>query len=353
MREISLKLGNISSEIKIKKEILKDAGKYIKTHVKGNKTAIITDENVFLLYGDSIKSSLLREGITIDFIVVKPGERSKSMDSLKKVYSQLVRFNITRGDFITALGGGVVGDLAGFAASTYLRGVDFVQIPTSLLAQIDSSIGGKVAVDLDEGKNLVGSFYHPKLVLIDPELLNTLNDRFIKDGLGEAVKYGCINDADLFDKLMNIKSREQLFNNIEGIIYKCLLIKKEIVEADERDMGLRMTLNFGHTFGHAIEKYFNYDKYSHGEAVSMGMYHITLKSEELGYTEAGTAEKIKETLENLGIEYRMPEMNAQDVINIIFHDKKNISGNFNLILLRKIGNSFIEKIPVDNLNKFI
>lgn len=353
MREISLKLGSISSEIKIKKGMLKDAGTEIKKYVEGRNAAIITDENVFSLYGSSLKDSLHSEGIAADYIVVKPGEQSKSVDTLKKVYSELVSLNITRGDFIIALGGGVVGDLAGFAASTYLRGVDFVQIPTSLLAQIDSSIGGKVAVDLDEGKNLVGSFYHPKLVLIDPELLNTLNDRFIKDGLGEAVKYGCISDIGLFESLMNMKSREQLFNNIEDIIYRCLLIKKETVETDEKDKGLRMTLNFGHTFGHAIEKYFNYEKYSHGEAVSMGMYHITSKSEVLGYTEIGTAEKIREVLENLGIEYRMPEMAGEEVENAILLDKKNISGNLNLILLRKIGTCFIEKIPVASLNKFI
>ncbi|MGB4437815.1 MAG: 3-dehydroquinate synthase, partial [Sedimentibacter sp.] len=257
------------------------------------------------------------------------------------------------GDLIIALGGGVVGDLAGFAASTYLRGIDYVQIPTTLLAQIDSSIGGKVAVNLEEGKNLIVSFYHPKIVLIDPSALNSLPDKFIKDGLGEAVKYGCINDRELFNILNEIKSKKELFENIENIIFKCCSIKKQAVELDEKDKGIRMLLNFGHTLGHAIEKYYNYADYSHGEAISIGMYNITAKSEELGYTKQGTADEIKNILTNLDINYKLPNMNMETIRNSVNLDKKNISGYINLILLKEIGNAYIEKVPVENIEKFI
>lgn len=353
MKELNMNLRNINSNIIIEKGIIKSAGREIRKIYSNSKIAVITDENVFGLYGEMLESSLAAENFTSTFIVVKPGEQSKTVDTLKYVYSNLVSMGITRGDLIVALGGGVVGDLSGFAASTYLRGIDFVQIPTSLLAQIDSSIGGKVAVNLDEGKNLIGNFYHPRLVLVDPEVLNSLPEKFVKDGLGEAIKYGCIRDKDLFVMLLKIKNKSELFDNIEDIIFRCLSIKKEMVEMDEKDKGIRMLLNFGHTIGHAIEKYFNYEKYTHGEAVSVGMYWITQKSEEMCLTEKGTSDKIKETLKNFDIDYNLPDMNRDEIRKIILVDKKNISGKLNLILLKEIGNAFIYRLPEGETSKFI
>lgn len=353
MKKLNMNLGSITSNIIIEKGIIKNAGHEIRKVYSSNKIAVVTDENVFGLYGEILEKSLAAENFTPTFIVIKPGEQSKTVDTLKHVYSNLVSMGITRGDLIVALGGGVVGDLAGFAASTYLRGIDFVQIPTSLLAQIDSSIGGKVAVNLDEGKNLIGSFYHPKLVLVDPEVLNSLPEKFVKDGLGEAIKYGCIRDKELFSMLLDIKSNFELLDNIEDIIFRCLSIKKETVEMDEKDKGIRMLLNFGHTIGHAIEKCFNYEKYSHGEAVSVGMYWITKKSEEMGITEKGTSDKIKGALENYGIEYTIPHLDREEIIKNILVDKKNISGKLNLILLKDIGNAFIYTIPEQETSKFI
>ncbi len=353
MKKLNMNLGSITSNIIIEKGIIKNAGREIRKVYSSNKIAVVTDENVFGLYGEILEKSLAAENFTPTFIVIKPGEQSKTVDTLKHVYSNLVSMGITRGDLIVALGGGVVGDLAGFAASTYLRGIDFVQIPTSLLAQIDSSIGGKVAVNLDEGKNLIGSFYHPKLVLVDPEVLNSLPEKFVKDGLGEAIKYGCIRDKELFSMLLDIKSNFELLDNIEDIIFRCLSIKKETVEMDEKDKGIRMLLNFGHTIGHAIEKYFNYEKYSHGEAVSVGMYWITKKSEEMGITEKGTSDKIKGALENYGIEYTIPHLDREEIIKNILVDKKNISGKLNIILLKDIGNAFIYTIPEQETSKFI
>lgn len=353
MKKLNMNLGSITSNIIIEKGIIKNAGREIRKVYSNIKIAVVTDENVFGLYGVILEKSLAAENFTPTFIVIKPGEQSKTVDTLKHVYSNLVSMGITRGDLIVALGGGVVGDLAGFAASTYLRGIDFVQIPTSLLAQIDSSIGGKVAVNLQEGKNLIGSFYHPKLVLVDPEVLNSLPEKFVKDGLGEAIKYGCIRDKELFSMLLDIKSNFELLDNIEDIIFRCLSIKKETVEMDEKDKGIRMLLNFGHTIGHAIEKYFNYEKYSHGEAVSVGMYWITKKSEEMGITEKGTSDKIKGVLENYGIEYIIPHLDREEIIKNILVDKKNISGKLNLILLKDIGNAFIHTIPEEETSKFI
>lgn len=352
MKTLKVDLISNKYDIVIEKGLLKNIGSEIKKIYSGSKIAIVTDENVYSIYGDNLYKSLVKFDFQPIFIVIKPGETSKSMKVLNDVYSNLIKYKITRGDLIIAFGGGVTGDLGGYAASTYLRGVDYIQIPTTLLAQIDSSIGGKVAVNLEQGKNLVGSFYHPKKVLIDPTVLNTLPIEFIKDGLGEVIKYACINDSNLFEVLMNIKSMEKLYENIVDIIFACCNIKKEIVEKDERDTAIRMILNFGHTLGHAIENYYNYETYTHGEAVALGMYYITQKSESLGFTEQGTSERIRKLLLNFNIDYNLPVVNMEDIKKSINLDKKNISGNINLILLKKIGEAFIKKIPINDIGNF-
>jgi 3-dehydroquinate synthase len=221
-----------------------------------------------------------------------------------------------------------------------------------LLAQIDSSIGGKVAINLKEGKNIAGSFYQPIKVLIDSDILLSLPEKYIKDGLGEIIKYACIKDALLFDRLLGIHSKNDLLNNIEHIIYMCLSIKKELVELDEKDTGSRMLLNFGHTIGHAIERHTNY-QISHGVAVSAGMLYITKNRELLGYTKAGTNEKIKGMLEHFNIDYTYPHLHINDIKKYISLDKKNLSGELNLVLLKKIGESFVQKIIYDEVEKFL
>lgn len=351
MKTVNVNLGTKSYDIVIENGIIDNLGYEINHIYKNKKIAVVTDENVFSLYGKNVQDALERCDYNSRFIVVKPGESSKSLETLQNVYTQLIDFNLTRSDLIMALGGGVVGDLTGFAASTYLRGVDYIQVPTTLLSQIDSSIGGKTAVNIEEGKNLIGSFYQPKMVLIDPDVLETLPDKFIKDGLGEVIKYACIKDSEFFRFISDVNNLEQLFDNLEYIIYTCLNIKRELVENDEFDKGERMLLNFGHTLGHAIEKYTKYE-YSHGEAVSMGMYYITEKSESLDITEQGSAEKIKNMLINFDIEYKLPNLNMDMIKNTILLDKKNISGAINLILLKKIGAPFIESVPIENIDKF-
>lgn len=352
MNTLNINLPQKKYPIYIEKGLLNNIGQELKKIYKNKRIAIITDANVEKIYGQKIRNNLNND-FEVKMIVLEPGEKSKSIDVLQDVYDELLDFEITRADLIIAFGGGVVGDLSGFVASTLLRGIPFVQIPTSLLAQIDSSIGGKVAVNLTKGKNLIGSFYHPEAVYIDPELLKTLDKRFLYDGMAEVIKYGCIRDENLFQNLIEYNSDQELFNNIEEIIYKCCKTKRDIVENDEKDIGERMILNFGHTLGHAIEKYFKYEKYTHGEAVAIGMYHITKKSEDIGITQKGTSDKIKNILINYKLPYKMPNMSKEEVIKTIALDKKNKGNDTNLILLKRIGESFVKKIDRKNANMYI
>ena len=353
MKNIDIKLKGGSYNIIIDHGLIKEIGSAISKIYNGDKIAIITDENVNKYYGDIVEKSLKSKGYNTLKIVIPPGERSKSVESLLKLYSDLLEFKINRGNLIVALGGGVVGDLTGFCASTLLRGIPFIQIPTSLLAQIDSSIGGKVAVDLPQGKNLIGSFYHPKAVYIDPEVLNTLDKKFINDGLGEVIKYGLIKDVNLFSRLEEIKDYKELMESMDYIIYTCCNIKKEVVQRDEKDTGERMILNFGHTIGHAIEKLQNYTGLSHGEAVAVGMYKITVKSEELGISKAGLSERIKSLLIKFNLPYEEDNFAKNELLEAINFDKKNINKNINLVLLKDIGKSFIKNVPIDEIKKYL
>lgn len=353
MRELEVNLANCGYKILIERNITKKIGSYLKENCSSKKIAVITDHNIKRLYGSGLVKDLADEGFETKVISIEPGEASKSLDTLKEVYKELAEFKLTRGDLIIAFGGGVVGDLAGFAASTYLRGIPYIQVPASLLAQVDSSIGGKVAVDLAQGKNLVGSFYHPKAVLIDPELLKTLDKNFFHDGLAEIIKYGCIRDESIIDELMNSKNDEELLEMIDSLIYKCCSIKKSLVEKDERDFGERMLLNFGHTLGHAIEKYFNYSKYTHGEAIAIGMAHITRNTEKLGLTQRGTEKRIKEVLNKFELPYETPLMEKESVENAVMLDKKSSGKSISLVIIESIGQGTVEKIGIDELENYI
>lgn len=340
-RNLFVNLKENSYNILIERGLLSKLGEELKKIYFGEKIFIITDENVDKYYGAKVKDELDKAGYKTRKMVLTPGEETKSFSTLPGIYNELLDFKLTRKELIITLGGGVIGDLGGFVASTFLRGVSFVQIPTSLLAQVDSSVGGKVAVDLEKGKNLVGSFYQPKGVFIDPDVLNTLPEKFYKDGMAEVIKYGCIKDRNFFYMLKSLKSREEVMNNIEDILYKCCYIKKSVVERDEKDLGERMLLNFGHTLGHAVEKYYNFTGYSHGEAVAMGMYNISLKSEGKGITEKGVSEEIKEILINYGLPYEVDIKDNNKIIDTISLDKKNIGNVLKVILLKSIGESII------------
>lgn len=344
--ELKVDLKDRSYPIIIEKGLINRVSEEIRKVYKGKKIFIITDDNVNKYYGGKISEELKKNDFEVKLLALKPGEETKNFNTLPIVYNELLDFNLTRSDLIIALGGGVIGDLAGFVASTYLRGVDFVQIPTSLLAQVDSSVGGKVAVDLDRGKNLVGSFYHPKCVLIDPEVLNTLDNRFFIDGMAEVIKYGCIKDKQFFDYIEKMENNQQLINNMEVVIHKCCDIKRQVVENDEKDKGERMLLNFGHTLGHAIEQYYNYTKYSHGEGVAIGMYVISKISEEKGLTKKGTSQRIKDILVKYNLPYEL-DVNIEETLEAINLDKKKLGNDLNVIILKEIGNSEIYKTTAE------
>ncbi|MTI65307.1 MAG: 3-dehydroquinate synthase [Firmicutes bacterium] len=353
MRVLNVKLSNEKYNIYIKRGLISDIGREIRGIYKGEKIAVITDSNVQRIYGESFCLNLKKYGYKVKIITIKPGEESKSLEVAKNLYDKLLDFQISRGDLIITLGGGVVGDLGGFVSSTLFRGISFIQIPTTLLAQIDSSIGGKVAVNLNRGKNLIGSFYHPKAVFIDPNVLKTLDKRFLYDGMAEAIKYSLISDKSLFERLNIYKDEKELMYNIEDIIYNCCKIKKRIVELDERDKNERMLLNFGHTIGHAIEKYFNYKNFTHGEGVAIGMYNITKKSEEMNITQKGTSDLIKKVLKNYNLPYKLNNMEKEKILKAITLDKKNIGKIINIILLEKIGEGFVKKISKEEMKEFI
>ena len=348
--ELKVDLKDRSYSIIIEKGLINRVSEEIRKVYKGKKIFIITDDNVNKYYGGKISEELKVSDFEVKLLSLKPGEETKNFNTLPIVYNELLDFNLTRSDLIIALGGGVIGDLAGFVASTYLRGVDFVQIPTSLLAQVDSSVGGKVAVDLDRGKNLVGSFYHPKCVLIDPEVLNTLEDRFFIDGMAEVIKYGCIKDKEFFDYLEKMENNQQLINNMEVVIHKCCDIKRQVVENDEKDKGERMLLNFGHTLGHAIEQHYNYTKYSHGEGVAIGMYVISKISEEKGLTKKGTSQRIKDILVKYNLPYEL-DVNIEETLEAINLDKKKLGNDLNIIILKEIGSSEIYKTTAELLKE--
>ena len=327
-----------SYPIEIRNGLLGTVKEKIEEFFPKGKIMLVSDDSVFPLYGDRILGQL--EGAYECHTAVIPhGEASKSFHMLPKLYEAMLEAKMSRSDLVIALGGGVTGDLTGFAAATYLRGIRYVQIPTSLLAQVDSSVGGKTAVDLPQGKNLIGAFYHPSLVLIDPDVLDTLPKRYLIDGMGEVIKYGCIKDAQLFGILEQAGSFSGLKPKMAQIIEQCVDIKRRVVEEDQFDTGERMLLNFGHTLAHTVEQYYHYERESHGEAVAIGMYQITKLAEDKGLTEAGCAERIR----NLLALYELPYccgISAEKLTGAIELDKKNLNHHLNVVLLHKIGDSY-------------
>lgn len=343
--KISVNLGPDSYDILIANDLLKTAETAIKAVFTGRQVFIISDDNVYPLYGERLTAQLA-EHYVCHHLVLPHGEPTKSFDTLPRIYAALIAARLTRSDLIIALGGGVIGDLAGYAAATYLRGLPFIQIPTSLLAQVDSSVGGKVAVDLPQGKNLVGAFYQPRLVLIDPLVLKTLPEHFVSDGMGEVIKYGCIKDARLFATLQQAGSFAGLTPQLPEIIAACVDIKRQVVERDPFDKGERMLLNFGHTLAHAIEQFYHYERESHGEAVAIGMYQITRLAEEKGLTAPGCAAALAAVLKGYGLPLSCGLAMA-DLTPTMKLDKKNLNNALNVILLRDIGHSYIHPATTD------
>lgn len=345
MRTLTVPLPGREYDILIRPGLLPQAGGYICSVVpQARKVALVTDSHVAPLYGETVAHSLARAGFQVETFVVPAGEQSKCSHQLARLWSGFAQFGLTRTDCVVALGGGVVGDLAGFAAATILRGVALIQIPTTLLAQVDSSVGGKVAIDLPEGKNLAGTFYQPRLVLMDPEVLGTLPHETFADGMAEVIKYGCILDGAFFDFLSARPSREEIMAEIEHVLYTCCNLKRIVVEEDERDTGKRMLLNFGHTLGHAYEKAGHYEKWTHGQAVAAGMVRAAKLGETLGITPAGTADRIAALLTPLGLPVDIPCTHAEYAAAIGL-DKKGAGADISVILLEEMGRAIPHKMP--------
>ncbi len=353
VKKITVKASGVY-DVLIGRGLIDQCGSYVKNVTKAAKLAVITDDNVSAIYGDRVVSSLEKEGFSVCRYVFPHGEASKNAGTLIEIWDFLCDNNFTRTDCLVALGGGVTGDMTGFAAASYLRGIDFVQIPTSLLAQVDSSVGGKTGIDLPSGKNLVGAFKQPKLVLADMDTLDTLTDEFFTDGMGEVIKYGMIRSAALFEKL-NGFTAEELRRNKEAltdIIAECVSIKRDIVEADECEKGERMLLNFGHTLGHSIEQYYNYTGISHGMAVAKGMEMITSLAEKKGMCKAGLTVKLTECLEKyrlkIDVEPLPPELGKA-----CMNDKKRSGGSINIIICSEAGRSSAVRMTVGEFMEFL
>lgn len=337
---------NDKYDILIEKGLINKTGELVKHVLDCKKLTLISDDNVYGIYGDIVKKQLEDQGYQVFTYVFKAGEASKKTSVVIDMVEFMADNQLTRSDGVIALGGGVCGDMAGFASAIYLRGIRFVQIPTSLLAQVDSSVGGKTAVDLPQGKNLCGAFHQPSLVIIDPNVLDTLSEHFFNDGMGEVIKYGCIKSDTLFERLENENPKDF----IEDLIYQCVDIKRVIVENDEKEHGERALLNFGHTCGHAIEKLWNFETVSHGEAVAIGMVMISIAGEKAGLTEKGTADRIIKILEKNGMKTSDTHTTAE-IVKAMSADKKRTNNGIKLVMLKKIGESFIKPVSMEEAAK--
>ena len=345
MKTLTVALPGREYDIVIERGLLDQAGERIRAVLpRAAKLAVVTDSNVELFYGKTVLDSLIAAGFDARLFPIPAGEESKNASMLTRLWEDFMDFGLTRTDGVAALGGGVVGDLAGFAAATTLRGVDFVQIPTTLLAQVDSSVGGKVAIDLEHGKNLAGAFYQPRLVLMDPDVLDTLPLPVFMAGMAEVIKYGCIWDGKFFDFLAARPSRAELMADIEHILYTCCDIKRQVVMEDERDTGLRMILNFGHTLGHAYELAGHYVEWSHGEAVAAGMCAAAHIGVELGVTPPELPERVINICAALGLPTQIP-CTMDDYTAAVGLDKKNAGSDITLILLEEMGRAVPRKMP--------
>lgn len=307
---------------------------------------LVSDSNVHSLWSAHFKAEFAKCGRTLAGEFVFPaGELSKTLATVSDMYAAFAGASLTRKSLVIAMGGGVCGDMTGFAAATYLRGIAVMQIPTTLLSQIDSSIGGKTGVDLAVGKNLVGAFKQPIAVIADSKFLDTLPKRYMDDGMGEAIKYGCIADAALFDSIA-----DKTVDRAE-MIYRCMKIKAEVVEADEFETGIRAILNYGHTIGHAVEKLGGFSRFSHGESVGIGMLYAARIGAALGYDDS-LEEKIRRVLEAWSLPTAM-DYPAEELLRVVCSDKKRAGDEIRFILLETMGKAVIKKLPIAKIGELL
>jgi 3-dehydroquinate synthase len=339
VKTISVQLDSHRYGIDIGEGLLSGVGAACKAAALAGRAAVVSNPTVAPLYADLVTGSLQDAGFSPVMIEIPDGEEFKTSTTLNSIYDRLIEAGLDRRSFIVALGGGVVGDLAGFAAATFLRGIPFVQLPTTLLAQVDSSVGGKTGIDHPLGKNLIGAFYQPHLVLSDVSTLNTLSERHYLAGLAEVIKYGAVLDADLFALLETeadgLLRRDPVL--LGQVVARCCEIKAWVVEQDEREAGLRAVLNYGHTLGHAFETLSGYRDLVHGEAVAIGMVQAALLSRLEGYCSSDDVERIVSLIQRLGLPVTAPEVAQDDLVSALSRDKKNRSGTLQYICNRGIG----------------
>jgi len=351
MKKITVSLGARSYDILVGHKIINQLGDVLEKLEIGQDAVVISNPTIHHLHGACLHSILSRKGFSVTFKLVPDSERSKSQKVCFDVINKIAAYDVKKRIFIIAFGGGVIGDLAGFVASVYKRGIPYIQIPTTFLAQVDSAIGGKTGIDLHMGKNLIGSIYQPRLVLSDSSFLMSLSLRQIRNGLAEVIKYGVIKDPKLFEYVeKNYKDILKLkIEPLENIVYACSQIKARVVETDETDTsGKRAMLNFGHTIGHAIEAAVCYTKeYSHGEAVSIGMVCASEIAFKLGILKRSDKKRLEDILSNVGLPVSCSGLRVEDIMHAQSHDKKFIHGKNRFILPKKIGSVIIkEDIPV-------
>lgn len=356
MRVVNVSLGLRSYPILIGDHLLVRLGAECARRKLGRRCVVITDENVGPRYAKTVLDSLTAAGFAPVLITVPAGETAKSLKTVQACYDQLAAHRLERKSFIVAVGGGVVGDLAGFVAATYLRGVDFVQVPTTLLAQVDSSVGGKVGVNLRAGKNLVGAFYQPRLVLCDLGALRTLPAREFRAGLAEVIKYGIIYDAALFRQLERGLTRLLKLDAklLAAVVARCCEIKADVVGQDETEGGLRAILNFGHTIGHAVENISGYGKFLHGEAISIGQVAAAKLSAELSGLPVADAQRIENLFAQAGlpVEIKLSAGQCKKLFAAMKLDKKVSSGEITFVLARKIGQVvWGQKVPAATIDR--
>jgi len=350
MNTVRVRLGDRSYPIYIQNESILESGRWIRKRIRSEDVLVVTDRRVAGLYGETVRMSLESAGFRTALFALRAGEHSKSLKSVSKIHTRLIQFGMQRDGLIVALGGGVIGDVAGFVASTYMRGIPFVQIPTTLLAQVDSSVGGKTGINHPLGKNLIGSFYQPNCVLIDPDTLTTLDERERYSGMAEVVKSALIADDRLFkviethwDDLVNAADNGLLTN----VIARCCRIKADVVEKDETEQGLRRILNFGHTLGHAIEALGRFRQLKHGEAVAAGMRWAVWLSRRKGLLAEKESERILALLERFPVPETVRRFKPGDILEKIRLDKKQTVGGLHLVLLTRIGKAVVIKVKME------
>ena len=356
MQRLNIDLGERSYDIILGSEVLTKLGEYLSKVLQPSRIVLVTHPLLFQLYGDKILPGFKDQGWALDVIEVPEGETSKTLKQAEIIYDRLLDLKCDRKSALIAFGGGVIGDLVGFVAATFQRGIPFVQVPTTLLSQVDSSVGGKTAVNHPKGKNIIGAFYQPRLVAADLDTLQSLPAEEFRAGLAEVIKYGVIYDATLFDYL------EQNTEKIMRLEKECLMhiiktscsLKAKVVEKDERESQYRRILNFGHTLGHAIEALTGYSKFIHGEAVAIGMVYAAKLSHQLGKCPQEIPERIMALVKKCGLPVDLPDLDPQLMIESLYHDKKTINNKIKFILVKGIGKiEIINDISEGDIRKLL